>query len=53
MGIPCDDVVVIQRGKNPGEPTVVTVNCPDKAGLGCDLCRIVLQFGLCITKGGT
>lgn len=51
MGIPCDDVVVIQQGKSPGEPTVVTVNCPDEAGLGCDLCRIVLQFGLCITKG--
>ncbi|XP_021813843.1 ACT domain-containing protein ACR9 [Prunus avium] len=51
MGIPCDDVVVIKEGNTPSEPSVVTVNCPDKAGLGCDLCRIILQFGLCITKG--
>ncbi|KAL6126608.1 hypothetical protein ACLB2K_074655 [Fragaria x ananassa] len=53
MGISCDDddVVIIQQGKSPGHPTVVTVNCPDEPGLGCDLCRIVLQFGLCISKG--
>ncbi|XAR66307.1 [Protein-PII] uridylyltransferase [Bertholletia excelsa] len=51
MGIFCDDVVVIQQGKKPGDPAVITVNCPDKAGLGCDLCRIVLEFGLRITKG--
>ncbi|KAL6128255.1 hypothetical protein ACLB2K_071611 [Fragaria x ananassa] len=52
MGISCDDdVVIIQQGKSPGDPTVVTVNCPDEAGLGCDLCRTVLQFGLCISKG--
>ncbi|XP_017188589.1 ACT domain-containing protein ACR9 isoform X1 [Malus domestica] len=50
MGIPCDDVVVIQPGKTPDEPSVLTLNCPDKAGLGCDLCRIILQFGLSITK---
>ncbi|KAF8402866.1 hypothetical protein HHK36_010958 [Tetracentron sinense] len=52
MGIPSDDVVLIQNGKNPGEPCVITVNCPDKAGLGCDLCRIILEFGLCIIRGG-
>mgnify|MGYP003366420933 CR=1 FL=1 len=52
MGIPCDDVVVIQPGKTPDEPSVLTLNCPDKAGLGCDLCRIILQFGLSITKAG-
>ncbi|XP_009337598.2 ACT domain-containing protein ACR9 isoform X1 [Pyrus x bretschneideri] len=51
MGIPCDDIVVIKPGKAPDEPSVLTVNCPDKAGLGCDLCRIILQFGLSITKG--
>ncbi|GFZ14891.1 ACT domain-containing protein [Actinidia rufa] len=51
MGIPCDDVVLIQQGNKPGDPTVITVNCPDKAGLGCDLCRIVVDFGLSITKG--
>ncbi|XP_020272729.1 ACT domain-containing protein ACR9-like [Asparagus officinalis] len=27
------------------------VNCPDKTGLGCDLCRIILEFGLYITRG--
>ncbi|PSS33286.1 ACT domain-containing protein [Actinidia chinensis var. chinensis] len=51
MGIPWDDVVLIQQGKKPGDPSVITVNCPDKAGLGCDLCRIVVDFGLSITKG--
>ncbi|BBG97948.1 ACT domain-containing protein, partial [Prunus dulcis] len=45
---PCTDS---GEGKTPSEPSVVTVNCPDKAGLGCDLCRIILQFGLCVTKG--
>ncbi|GMY08590.1 ACT domain-containing protein ACR9 [Fagus crenata] len=51
MGIPSDDVVLIQRGKKPGEPSIITVNCPDKAGLGCDLCRIIYEFGLSITRG--
>lgn len=50
MGIPSDDLVVIQHAKNANEPTIVTVNCPDKAGLGCDLCRIILEFGLRITR---
>lgn len=52
MGVPNDDVVLIQKGKRPGEPHVITVNCPDKTGLGCDICRIILDFGLYITKGG-
>ncbi|KAI3917133.1 hypothetical protein MKX01_003582 [Papaver californicum] len=30
---------------------MITVNCPDKTGLGCDLCRIILFFGLNIVKG--
>ncbi|XP_030966983.1 ACT domain-containing protein ACR9-like isoform X2 [Quercus lobata] len=51
MGVTNDDVVVIQKGRNPGEPCCVTVNCPDKTGLGCDICRIILDFGLYITKG--
>ncbi|XP_050212006.1 ACT domain-containing protein ACR9 [Mercurialis annua] len=51
MGIPgCDDVVLIEQSKNSDNPTVVTVNCPDKAGLGSDLCRIILEFGLSITR---
>ncbi|KAG9444981.1 hypothetical protein H6P81_016321 [Aristolochia fimbriata] len=51
MGVPNEDVVQIEGGKDSGEPCVVTVNCPDKTGLGCDLCRIILEFGLCITRG--
>ncbi|GAA0160072.1 hypothetical protein Leryth_002592 [Lithospermum erythrorhizon] len=51
MGMIFDDAVIVEHGKNSGDPTVVTVNCPDKAGLGCDLCRIVLEFGLHITRG--
>ncbi|XVE52699.1 hypothetical protein DITRI_Ditri02bG0144000 [Diplodiscus trichospermus] len=50
MGILSDDVVLIQLPKHPSDPTVVTVNCPDKPGLGCDLCRTVLEFGLSITR---
>ncbi|PKA56383.1 hypothetical protein AXF42_Ash014886 [Apostasia shenzhenica] len=51
MGLASDEVVVVQLGKKPDEPSIVTVNCPDKTGLGCDLCRITLEFGLCITRG--
>ncbi|KAJ9160090.1 hypothetical protein P3X46_025524 [Hevea brasiliensis] len=51
MRIPSgDDVVLIQQPRSPGDPTVITVNCPDKPGLGCDLCRIILEFGLSITR---
>ncbi|KAG2670198.1 hypothetical protein I3760_14G073200 [Carya illinoinensis] len=50
MGAPCDDVVVIEKGKNPGEPFVITINCPDKTGLSCDICRVILEFGLFISK---
>lgn len=51
MGMANDDVVEIQVAKRKGEASVITVNCPDKSGLGCDLCRIILEFGLCITRG--
>ncbi|KAF5794846.1 putative [Protein-PII] uridylyltransferase [Helianthus annuus] len=51
MGMSWDDVVLIEKSKNSGDPTVVTVNCPDKAGLGCDLLRVVLEFGLYVTRG--
>ncbi|KAK6929155.1 hypothetical protein RJ641_005360 [Dillenia turbinata] len=51
MGILNEDVVLIRRGEKPGDPTVITVNCPDKTGLGCDLCRIILLFGLSIARG--
>ncbi|KAK9755200.1 hypothetical protein RND81_01G008800 [Saponaria officinalis] len=46
-----DDAVLIEKGKKPGEPWVITVNCPDKVGLGVDICRTILEFGLYISKG--
>ncbi|KAG5255288.1 ACT domain-containing protein [Salix suchowensis] len=46
-----DDVVIIRQSEKEGEPSVITVNCPDKTGLGCDLCRIILFFGLSIVRG--
>ncbi|XP_010267219.1 PREDICTED: ACT domain-containing protein ACR10-like [Nelumbo nucifera] len=51
MGIPSDDVVLIREPEKQGGPSVITVNCPDKTGLGCDLCRIILFFGLSIVRG--
>ncbi|KDP44210.1 hypothetical protein JCGZ_05677 [Jatropha curcas] len=51
MGVPSDDAVVIQKGNKPEEPHVVAVNCPDRTGLACDICRTILEFGLYITKG--
>ncbi|KAL9227898.1 hypothetical protein vseg_003535 [Gypsophila vaccaria] len=50
MGILHDDVVVMSSPEKEGDPTVITVNCPDKLGLGCDLCHILLSFGLYITR---
>jgi hypothetical protein len=52
MGILYDDVVIIRHSEKEGDPAVITVNCPDKTGLGCDLCRIILFFGLSIVRGG-
>ncbi|XP_045805329.1 ACT domain-containing protein ACR9-like [Trifolium pratense] len=46
-----DDAVQIQLGNKPGEPFIITVNCPDKTGLACDICRFILHFGLSILKG--
>ncbi|XP_019199021.1 PREDICTED: ACT domain-containing protein ACR9-like [Ipomoea nil] len=46
-----DDSVVIQNGNKPGDPYMITVNCLDKLGLGCEICRIILDFGLNIKKG--
>ncbi|KAL5717024.1 ACT domain-containing protein acr10 [Ranunculus cassubicifolius] len=51
MGLLSEDVVVINRSENPADPSVITINCPDKTGLGCDLCRILLFFGLSIVRG--
>lgn len=52
MGILNDDAVLIKEAEKAGDKTLITVNCPDKTGLGCDLCRIILLFGLSIAKGG-
>lgn len=52
MGILYDDVVIISQSDKEGDPCVIKVNCPDKTGLGCDLCRIILFFGLSIVRGG-
>ncbi|XP_072975664.1 ACT domain-containing protein ACR10-like [Typha angustifolia] len=51
MGIPSDDVVLIRPPDKPGDPSVITISCPDKTGLGCDLCRVILLFGLSIVRG--
>ncbi|PIA28902.1 hypothetical protein AQUCO_06500027v1 [Aquilegia coerulea] len=54
MGLQNDDVVIIEKSnkeRGDDEASVITVNCPDETGLGCDLCRIILDFGLSITKG--
>uniref|UniRef100_A0A2P2JZZ7 ACT domain-containing protein ACR n=1 Tax=Rhizophora mucronata TaxID=61149 RepID=A0A2P2JZZ7_RHIMU len=51
MGLLYEDAVMISEAKNPGESTVITVSCPDKTGLGCDLCRVILLFGLSISRG--
>ncbi|KAG6386293.1 hypothetical protein SASPL_155188 [Salvia splendens] len=50
MGIVCDDAVMISQSEREEEPSVITVNCPDKTGLGCDLCRIILFFGLTVVR---
>ncbi|GFP90770.1 act domain-containing protein acr10 [Phtheirospermum japonicum] len=52
MGLLYDDAVIIRQSEKEGEPCVITVNCPDKTGLGCDLCRIILFFGLTIVRIG-
>ncbi|XP_042056742.1 ACT domain-containing protein ACR10-like [Salvia splendens] len=50
MGILLDDAVIIRQPEKEEEPTVITVNCPDKTGLGSDLCRIILFFGLTLVR---
>ncbi|KAI4384390.1 hypothetical protein MLD38_002555 [Melastoma candidum] len=46
-----EDLVLISQAEREGGSTLITVNCPDKTGLGCDLCRIILLFGLSICRG--
>lgn len=52
MGILYDDVVLLNHSEREGDPSVITVNCPDKTGLGSDLCRIILFFGLTVVRVG-
>ncbi|GJP42724.1 hypothetical protein CLOM_g2261, partial [Closterium sp. NIES-68] len=51
MAIPSDETVVVRKGQGPREASEITVNCPDKVGLGCDLTRIMFEFGLNVVKG--
>lgn len=47
-----DEFVVVSAGEQPEDDlTEITINCPDKVGLGCDIARIVFEFGLSITRG--
>ncbi|KAI3471865.1 hypothetical protein Pfo_028553 [Paulownia fortunei] len=50
MGILFDDAVIIRQSEKEEEHSVITVNCPDKTGLGSDLCRIILFFGLTVVR---
>ncbi|KAK6140141.1 hypothetical protein DH2020_026139 [Rehmannia glutinosa] len=52
MGLLFDDAVIIRQSEKEEEPSVITVNCPDKTGLGSDLCRIILFFGLTVVRAG-
>lgn len=51
MAIPTDETVVVRRGPRSTDPTEITVNCPDKVGLGCDVTRIIFEFGLTVVRG--
>ena len=51
-GVGVEDAVVMELAPGEGVDNVITVNCPDQAGLGSDLCRTILEFGLRITRGG-
>nr|XP_024378090.1 ACT domain-containing protein ACR9-like isoform X3 [Physcomitrium patens] len=47
-----DEFVVVSVGEQPEvDLTEITINCPDKVGLGCDIARIVFEFGVSITRG--
>lgn len=52
MGAASDEVVSIKQGAHQGDPSEISVHCPDNVGLGCDLARIVFEFGLTVVRGG-
>lgn len=40
------------NGSHGGTPTAeFRLTCPDKTGLGADICRVVFEFGLVVTRG--
>ena len=52
MGILYEDVVFVSQTEKAKDATVITIDCPDKNGIGYDLCRVILLFGLSISRGG-
>ncbi|KAI5055885.1 hypothetical protein GOP47_0029406 [Adiantum capillus-veneris] len=46
-----DNIVVIQRGQQKGDPTTISINCLDQPGLAFDLARVLFEFGLNVVKG--
>lgn len=50
--VPSDEIVDIRPpGPKQGDPSVITINCPDQLGLGADLTRILFEFGLVVVRG--
>lgn len=48
-----DEFVVVNVGAQPEDLTEVTINCPDRVGMGCDIARVVFEFSLSTIRGGT
>lgn len=48
MGFLNDEVVLFWLGQKKEDPCKITVSCPDKLGLACDLCRLIFEFGLSV-----
>lgn len=46
-----DEFVVVSVGAQPEDLTEITINCPDKVGLGCDIARIVFEFSMSVIRG--
>lgn len=46
-----DEFVVVSVGTEPEDLTEVTINCPDRVGLGCDIARIVFEFSMSVIRG--
>lgn len=46
-----DEFVVVNVGTQPEDLTEVTINCPDRVGMGCDIARVVFEFSLSTIRG--